>query len=66
MVIKNAFMLRIGNRNWFIPKNVLVEISGSINSTEDGARKAFEKYQKEYRGDNYLIDYTYIGDVEVL
>lgn len=66
MVIKNAIMLRIGNRNWFIPKNVLVETTGFNKPTEGAARDAFEKYQKEYGGNNYLIDYTYIGDVEVL
>ena len=67
VLIKNAMMLCVGNRNWIMPKHVLVEtVSGYGNLLADIAYTAFEKYKKEQEEDIYLVSYSYYGDVEVM
>lgn len=65
--IKQAMMLCVGNKNWMMPKHILVETSGGYgNLLADIAYTAFEKYKKEQKEDVYLVSYMYYGDVEVM
>ncbi len=66
--IKNSMMLCVGNRNWMMPKHVLVETNGRHGEMlADIAYTAFEKYKKEQQEDDiYLVSYEYYGDVEVV
>lgn len=67
MIIKNAMMLCVGNKDWMMPKHVLVETDGRNGERiVDIANKAFEKYKNEQKEDIYLVDYSYYGNVEVI
>ena len=67
VLIKNSMMLCVGNRNWMMPKHVLVETNGRHGEMlADIAYTAFEKYKKEQEEDIYLVSYSYYGDVEIM
>lgn len=66
-IVKNAMMLCISNKNWFMPKHILIETEGHGGKRlSDIAYDAFEKYKKEQEEDIDLINYTYYGDVEAV
>lgn len=65
--VKQAMMLCVGNKDWFMPKHILVETDGKHEKLlADIAYEAFEKYKKEQDEDIYLVSYSYYGYVEVM
>lgn len=67
MVVKNAMMLCVGNKDWVMPKHVLIETDGSNGERlVDIANRTFEKYKNEQKEDIYLVNYSYYGDVKVI
>jgi hypothetical protein len=65
--VKQAMMLCVGNKNWFMPKHILIETNSKHEKIlADIAYEAFDKYKKEQDEDIYLVSYSYYGDVEVM
>lgn len=62
MIIENAYMLGVGSMEWKEPKFFLVNIPKTDGRLSDNAKREFEKLGV---GD-FLIDYTYYGEVEVI
>lgn len=66
-IVKDAIMLCVSNKNWFMPKHILIETEGHGGKRlSDIAYDTFEKYKKEQEEDTNLIDFTYYGDVKVV
>ena len=68
MVVKNAMMLCVGNKDWVMPKSVLVETNGKYGDRlDDIAFELFEKYKNGIQNkDVYLVGYSYHGDIELI
>jgi hypothetical protein len=68
MEIKQGMLLCIGCSSWNLPKSILIQTNGysAGKRLDDIAKEAFYNYKAAQLEDIYLVDYTYLGNVEII
>lgn len=67
MEIKQGMLICVGCSSWTLPKSILIPTEGHLGRRlDDIAKEAFYNYKATQQEDIYLVNYTYLGNVEII
>lgn len=59
--MERAMIIVVSNKEWNMPKSILMDYKGNSDRLDVMARELFEKYKAKKNVDAVLLDYTYYG-----
>lgn len=59
--MKRAMIIVVSNKEWNMPKSILMDYKGNSDRLDVIAKELFEKYKAKKNVDAVLLDYTYYG-----
>lgn len=59
--MERAMIIVISNKEWNMPKSILMDYKGNSDRLDVIAKELFEKYKAKKNVDAVLLDYTYYG-----
>lgn len=59
--MERAMIIVVSNKEWNIPKSILMDYKGNSDRLDVMAKELFEKYKAKKNVDAVLLDYTYYG-----
>lgn len=63
--MERAMIIVVSNKEWNIPKSILMDYKGNSDRLDVMAKELFEKYKVKKNVDVVLLDYTYYGKLIV-
>lgn len=59
--MERAMIIVVSNKEWNMPKSILMDYKGNSDRLDVMAKELFEKYKVKKNVDAVLLDYTYYG-----
>jgi hypothetical protein len=59
--MERAMIIVVSNKEWNMPKSILMDYKGNSDRLDVMAKELFEKYKAKKNVDAVLLDYTYYG-----
>lgn len=59
--MERAMIIVVSNKEWNMPKSILMDYKGNSDRLDVIAKELFEKYKAKKNVDAVLLDYTYYG-----
>lgn len=59
--MERAMIIVASNKEWNMPKSILMDYKGNSDRLDVIAKELFEKYKAKKNVDAVLLDYTYYG-----
>lgn len=59
--MERAMIIVVSNKEWNMPKSILMDYKGNSGRLDVMAKELFEKYKAKKNVDAVLLDYTYYG-----
>lgn len=59
--MERAMIIVVSNKEWNMPKSILMDYKGNSDRLDVIAKELFEKYEAKKNVDAVLLDYTYYG-----
>lgn len=59
--MERAMIIVVSNKEWTMPKSILMEYKGNSDRLNTMAKELFEEYKAKENIDVVLLDYTYYG-----
>lgn len=59
--MERAMIIVVSNKEWNMPKAILMDYKGNSDRLDVMAKELFEKYKAKKNVDAVLLDYTYYG-----
>lgn len=59
--MERAMIIVVSNKEWNMPKSILMDYKGNSDRLDVMAKELFEKYEAKKNVDAVLLDYTYYG-----
>lgn len=59
--MERAMIIVVSNKEWTMPKSILMEYKGNSDRLNTMAKELFEEYKVKENIDVVLLDYTYYG-----
>lgn len=59
--MERAMIIVVSNKEWNMPKSILMDYKGDSDRLDVMAKELFEKYKAKKNVDAVLLDYTYYG-----
>lgn len=59
--MERAMIIVVSNKEWNMPKSILMDYKGNSDRLDVMAKELFEKYKAKKNVDAVLLDYTYCG-----
>lgn len=66
MILKKAMIITVSNKEWNMPKSILMEYKGNSDRLDEMAKELFENYKKNINCEAVLLNYVYYGTIEVI
>jgi len=63
--MERAMIIVVSNKEWNMPKSILMDYKGNSDRLDVMAKELFEKYKVKKNVDVVLLDYTYYGKLIV-
>jgi len=63
--MERAMIIVVSNKEWNMPKSILMDYKGNSDRLDVMAKELFEKYKVKKNVDAVLLDYTYYGKLIV-
>ncbi len=59
--MERAMIIVVSNKEWAMPKLILMDYNGNSDRLDAMAKELFEEYKAKENVDVVLLDYTYYG-----
>lgn len=59
--MERAMIIVVSNKEWAMPKSILMDYKGNSDRLDAMAKELFEEYKAKENVDVVLLDYTYYG-----
>ena len=59
--MESAMIITVSNKEWNMPKSILMEYKGNSDRLDIMAKELFEEYKAKQNIDIKLLNYTYYG-----
>lgn len=59
--MERAMIIVVSNKEWNMPKSILMDYKGNSDRLDVMAKELFEKYKAKKNVDAVLLDYIYYG-----
>lgn len=59
--MERVMIIVVSNKEWNMPKSILMDYKGNSDRLDVMAKELFEKYKAKKNVDAVLLDYTYYG-----
>lgn len=59
--MERAMIIIVSNKEWTMPKSILMDYKGNSDRLDVMAKELFEKYKAKKNVDAVLLGYTYYG-----
>lgn len=59
--MEKAMIIVVSNKEWNMPKSILMDYKGNSDRLDTMAKELFEEYKAEENVDVVLLSYTYYG-----
>lgn len=59
--MERAMIIVVSNKEWNMPKSILMDYKGNSDRLDNMARELFEEYKAKENVDVVLLNYTYYG-----
>jgi hypothetical protein len=63
--MERAMIIVVSNKEWNMPKSILMDYKGNSDRLDVMAKELFEKYKVKKNVDAVLLDYIYCGKLIV-
>ena len=64
--MKRAMIIIVSNKEWNIPKSILMDYKGNSHDLETIAKELFEEYKSKENINVDLLDYVYYGELVIV
>lgn len=64
--MKRAMIIVVSNKEWNMPKSILMDYKGSSHDLETIAKELFEEYKSKENINVDLLDYVYYGELVIV
>ena len=64
--MKRAMIIVVSNKEWNMPKSILMEYKGNSHDLETIAKELFEEYKSKENINVDLLDYVYYGELVIV
>lgn len=64
--MKRAMVIVVSNKEWNMPKSILMDYKGNSHDLETIAKELFEEYKSKENINVDLLDYVYYGELVIV
>lgn len=64
--MKRAMIIIVSNKEWNMPKSILMDYKGNSHDLETIAKELFEEYKSKENINVDLLDYVYYGELVIV
>lgn len=64
--MKRAMIIIVSNKEWNMPKSILMDYKGNSHVLETIAKELFEEYKSKENINVDLLDYVYYGELVIV
>lgn len=64
--MKRAMIITVSNKEWNMPKSILMDYKGNSHDLETVAKELFEEYKSKENINVDLLDYIYYGELVIV
>ena len=64
--MKRAMIIVVSNKEWNMPKSILMDYKGNSHNLETIAKELFEEYKSKENINVDLLDYVYYGELVIV
>nr|DAZ72154.1 MAG TPA: hypothetical protein [Caudoviricetes sp.] len=64
--MKRAMIIVVSNKEWNMPKSILMDYKGNSHDLETIAKELFEEYKSKENINVDLLDYVYYGELVIV
>lgn len=64
--MKRAMIIVVSNKEWKMPKSILMDYKGNSHDLETIAKELFEEYKSKENINVDLLDYVYYGELVIV
>ena len=64
--MKKAMIIIVSNKEWNMPKSILMDYKGNSHDLETIAKELFEEYKSKENINVDLLDYVYYGELVIV
>lgn len=64
--MKRAMIIVVSNKEWSMPKSILMDYKGNSHDLETIAKELFEEYKSKENINVDLLDYVYYGELVIV
>lgn len=64
--MKRAMIIMVSNKEWNMPKSILMDYKGDSHDLETIAKELFEEYKLKENINVDLLDYIYYGELVIV